>query len=205
MLRRKRVNGSERGAQLLELVLVFPLLIVLIAGAVAFGQAWNRRQILATAARSGARLGATQSTLDLTETNPPTIQKVCQQVASYLASENVSLAFMGMTSSTISSGCASPQVVAGSTADAWTYYGTAGGTTGTYGLTIEPMVQVPPPSFTSADCSATVNCIMSTRVTLSYPYNWTFGFNKVVQMIGASNYPSTITIQVYSTMANLSN
>ena len=114
MLRRMRTWRAERGAQLLELALVLPVLLVLTAGVVDFAQAWNLRQILANAARDGARLGSTQTDLDLTNTDPTSVQQICQQVASYLANENVSLAFMGMTPSTISSACGSPGTVANS-------------------------------------------------------------------------------------------
>lgn len=195
-LRRKGTSVGERGAQLLELALVLPMLLVLVAGVVDFANAWNVRQILANAARDGARLGATQSTLDLTDTSPASIQAICQQVASYLVSEHVSLAFMNMSSSSISGGCASPGVVMGANSTgapaAWTYY-----STGTYGLKIERTVNVP------STCGGAVTCIVSTRVTLTYPYNWAFGFGRLVQLIGGSSYPSTISIQVYSTMADL--
>jgi Flp pilus assembly protein TadG len=201
--RGKQTGNRESGAQLLELALVLPFLLVLIAGVADFAQAWNVRQVLANAARDGARLESSQPMNNLTDTDPVTIQKVCQQVASYLAGEHVDLAFMNMSATTISSACSSPGTVAnpnGGVPLAFTYYSTT--PTGTYGLKIEPAVQVPPAGLT---CGPTVTCVSSTRVTLIYPFNWALGFNRVVNLISTSNYPTTISISVYSTTPNIAN
>lgn len=207
-LRRMRMGREERGAQLLELALVLPMLLVLIAGVIDFAHAWNVRQILANAARDGARLGANQSDLDLSNTPPPSIQTICEQVANYLTAEHIGLAFMNNTtnnSTTVSGVCSSPDTVANTTCagmattgtcvpTAWYYYSTGTyGSPDAYGLTIERSVEAPGGAGTS------------TRVTLSYPYHWAAGFNQLVQMLGPSNYPSKIPIHVYSTIQNLAN
>jgi Flp pilus assembly protein TadG len=57
---RRRVCNEERGAALVEFALVLPLLLVVIAGIVDFGFAFQRSEILANAAREGARLGSLQ-------------------------------------------------------------------------------------------------------------------------------------------------
>jgi Flp pilus assembly protein TadG len=49
---------SERGAALVELALVVPLLLVVIAGIVDFGFAFQRYEVITNAAREGARLGS---------------------------------------------------------------------------------------------------------------------------------------------------
>ena len=209
---RKHVHTGERGMQLLEVALLLPLLLVLAAGAVDFGQAWNMRQVLANAARDGARLGANQPRSDLDNTNPASIQQICRQVASYLNQEHVNLAFMnntnnsGSPSSTISGMCSTPGTVANTScgsgtcvASAWTYYSNA---TSGYGLKIERSVDVPS---NGTDCSpgTGATCISSTRVTLNYPYSWGMGFNHIIGLFGAQNYSSTIGIEVNSTMPNL--
>ncbi len=51
------VDSRERGAALLELALVLPLLLVVIAGIVDFGFAFQRFEVITNAAREGARLG----------------------------------------------------------------------------------------------------------------------------------------------------
>ena len=210
------LRGRERGMQLLEVALLLPLLLVLTAGAVDFGQAWNMRQVLANAARDGARLGASQPFSDLNNTNPTSIQQVCQQVASYLNQEHVNLAFMnntnnsGTPSSTISGMCSTPGTIANSSCaalstggtcvpSAWTYYSNV---TYGYGLKIERTVDVPS-SGTSCAPGTGATCISSTRVTLKYPYKWGMGFNHIIGLFGAQNYPSTIAIPVDSTMSNL--
>lgn len=53
----KRRSG-EQGAALVELALVLPLLLVVIAGIVDFGFAFQRYEVVTNAAREGARLGS---------------------------------------------------------------------------------------------------------------------------------------------------
>jgi Flp pilus assembly protein TadG len=55
------VDSGERGAALLELALVLPLLLVVIAGIVDFGLAFQRFEVVNNAAREGARLGTLQN------------------------------------------------------------------------------------------------------------------------------------------------
>lgn len=205
---RKRNGRKEWGAQLVELAFVLPLLAVIVAGAADFGQAWNARQILANAARDGARLGGNQFKLDLTDSPPPSIVDICEQVADYLIQENINPSFMGvsaMNASAVSTACASPATVASTngttTPAAFTYY-TTGQNKQTYGLEIQPDIGVPPVS--GEACSSTVACVDSTEVTLTYPYNWSFGFNHVIEMFGApSTYASMITLQADATMPNI--
>jgi Flp pilus assembly protein TadG len=52
------VGGPERGTALVELALVLPLLLVVIAGIVDFGFAFQRYEVITNAAREGARLGS---------------------------------------------------------------------------------------------------------------------------------------------------
>jgi Flp pilus assembly protein TadG len=206
----------ERGSQLVELAMVLPVLLVLTAGVVDFARAWNARQILANAAREGTRLGISQPTSDLDNNNPPSIQQICQSVADYLSAQNMSLAFMnnvanlGTNSTNVQGICSTPGVMpsptcagtGGCVPSGWTYYSTE--PSGTYGLTIERNVGIPPSGDSTCGPGTGIACMTSTRVTLLYPYNWSFGFNHVINLFGgSSSYASTIPIQVYSTMANL--
>ncbi len=50
-------TGEERGAALVEFALCLPLLLVVIAGIVDFGFAFQRYEVITNAAREGARLG----------------------------------------------------------------------------------------------------------------------------------------------------
>jgi hypothetical protein len=55
MTRRARTR-SDRGAVLVELAIVIPMLLLLMVGMVEYGFAWQRQQVVTRAARSGARL-----------------------------------------------------------------------------------------------------------------------------------------------------
>jgi TadE-like protein len=52
---RRRVR-SERGAELIEFALVFPVLLLLVLGMVEFGFLFQRYEVLTNAAREGARI-----------------------------------------------------------------------------------------------------------------------------------------------------
>jgi hypothetical protein len=52
----KRVAGSERGAELIEFALVFPLLLLIVLGIVDFGFMFQRLEVVTNAAREGARI-----------------------------------------------------------------------------------------------------------------------------------------------------
>jgi Flp pilus assembly protein TadG len=196
--KRVRMKRRERGAELVELALVLPILALLAAGVVDFANGWRTRQILANAARDGARLGASTSYLDLTYSNPNSIQTICQQVANYLIQAGLNPAFMGIsgtTASAVTTGCSTPGTVGGTSStvpSAYTYYVTY--STGTYGLKIEPMAKIPSGCGGIGDA-----CIPSTRITLTYPYTWT----TMGSSFFSSGTNSTIPIQVYSTMPNL--
>jgi len=53
-----KIGGSDKGAALLELALVLPLLLVVIAGIVDFGFALQKYEVIANGAREGARLAS---------------------------------------------------------------------------------------------------------------------------------------------------
>ena len=52
----KRVARSERGAELIEFALVFPLLLMIVLGIVDFGFLFQRLEVVTNAAREGARI-----------------------------------------------------------------------------------------------------------------------------------------------------
>lgn len=169
------------GSQLLEFALVLPLLLVLVLGIFDFATAFNLKQIMNNAAREGSRIGSSQPNSDLTQTTPPSVQVIHDAVVSYLSNAGVNTSFISgdMTS-------------AGSGTFTWTYYSDA---TNGYGLKIERNVQLDTPSGP---------IIAATRVTLTYPYNWWFGFNKVIKLIvPAASYSGTIAIRTDALMGNI--
>lgn len=171
----------EEGVALFEFAVMLPLLLVLVVGLLDFANAYNIRQKLANAAREGARQGASQSMLDLTQTAPPSVDDIRDAVVAYLQGANVDTSFI---SSTMTS--------AGNFT--WTYY-----SSGNYGLKVERVVQVP----SGCGGSPSNPCTPSTRITLTYPYNWTFGFNRIVSLMTASSYSGTATIPAVALMENL--
>ncbi len=165
------------GAQLVEFAFVLPLLLVLLTGLLDFATAFNLKQKLNNAAREGARMATTQGTSDLTLPNPPSVQVVRDAVVTYLNNAGVNTSFIGST-----------MTAAG--VFTWTYY-----SSGTYGLKIERYVAVP------ATGGGTILC---TRVTLDYPYNWTFGFNRLITfLVPSASFSATIPIPTDATMQNL--
>jgi Flp pilus assembly protein TadG len=67
--RRLRSGGTERGAVLVELTFMVPLLIGLAIGAIEFGTAWGARLKTETAARAGARVGTNLGSARLADYN----------------------------------------------------------------------------------------------------------------------------------------
>jgi Flp pilus assembly protein TadG len=53
---RRRFRSGERGAELIELALVLPILLILVAGIVDFGFLFQRWEVVTNAAREGARV-----------------------------------------------------------------------------------------------------------------------------------------------------
>ncbi|HEY1068624.1 MAG TPA: TadE/TadG family type IV pilus assembly protein [Pirellulales bacterium] len=54
---RRRNKSGRRGAELVELAMVMPVMLMIVIGIVEFGRAFEAAQLLTAAAREGARLG----------------------------------------------------------------------------------------------------------------------------------------------------
>lgn len=175
--RAARPCREERGAELVEYALVLPLLLVLLVGLLDFAMAYHIKQKLSNAAREGARLGASQGIIDITQTNPPSVQAINDTVVAYLTDAGVNTSFIGSTM----------QPAGGFT---WTYY-----SAGSYGLRVQRIVNVP------ISGGGTKS---ATQVTLTYPYNWTFGFNNIIKLlIPSANVGAPISIPADAIMVNL--
>lgn len=181
--------GAAEGAELLEFALLLPIILVMVVGLLDFARAYNIKQKLANAARDGARLGAAEPTADIEgppTPTPATVQAIADDVTTYLQDAGVDTSFI--------SASASPCVTSGNpNGFCWQYL-----STGNYGLTIEREVQV---------LDANNIPLRSTRVTLVYPYDWTFGFNHVIALLyynffHAGTLPSTISITTDAMMQN---
>jgi Flp pilus assembly protein TadG len=174
-------RSSERGAELLELALVLPILLVMLVGIIDFGQAWSLKDKLTGAARDAARVAVAK----FNDTNNPqcpgetpcSVQAAASAAVAALNSANVDTCGLDPSTSTPAAGTF-----------AWTY--TAGCANP---LTIKVERAVPQ--------VVDGTTILSTRVTLSYPYNWTFA--NVAGLLRGNSFASTITISSADTMANL--
>ena len=185
-----RTLAGDGAAQIVELAVTLPLLVVILVGIYDFGQAYNLKQKLAGAAREGARFAASQSSGDLTNTGtncsgaPDSICAVRDVVDSYLVANNVNDCGLGNLTT-------APVTQSGTN---WQWTFTAGGCSnlGNLTLTINRgfVVNIAGTPAISAE---------STRVDISYPYVWQF--TRVIQLLapgpayGPSQIPATALVQ----------
>jgi Flp pilus assembly protein TadG len=66
-LRARRNGDDERGAALVEFAVCLSLIITIAFGVIEFGNAWNEKLEVETAARSGARVGSSLATARLAD------------------------------------------------------------------------------------------------------------------------------------------
>jgi Flp pilus assembly protein TadG len=170
---------ATEAAELVEFALLLPILLVMIIGILDFATAYNLKQKLANAAREGARMGSSQDKQDLSTTNPASIRAVKDDVVTYLQQAGVDTSFIGNTMS-----------YTNTTPFTATFY-----SSGSYGLKIERTILV-------TDAGGNTN--LATRVTLTYPYDWTYGFNHIIRLLIPSAAISTqIGIETDATMIDL--
>jgi Flp pilus assembly protein TadG len=170
------------GAQLVEFAVVMPLLVVLLVGITDFGTAWVLKDKLSSAARDGARVAANQPNDVLLGPPPPSVTAVRDIVVNYLTNANLTTCTVGTAASSAG-------------ALAWSY---SSATTGcsAFLLKIERGFTY---TMTSGSNTFTVS---NTRVTISYPYNWSFG--RIAKLIApSSNFGDAVTITTSVTMPNL--
>lgn len=176
----RNLASNEKGAELIEMAFALPVLVLLLAGIVDFGQAWMLKDKLDGAARDGARV-AVASFNDMT-TFPPncggapcSVQAAASAVVASLAKANADPCGMDPTGLTATGGgfTWSNSVVC------------ANG--GTFTITVARAL---PESDTSSGTNVTVLC---TRVSVSYPYTISF----------ANVFGTTATLNAAVIMANL--
>lgn len=181
-----RMRETE-AAELLEFALALPIILVMVVGLLDFAHAYSIKQKLANAAREGARVGASENRADTTTTNPGSVKAIKDDVTTYLLDAGINTSFIGTTLSWTP--C--PGSCTG------TYYTTSGGVN--YGLVIERNVK---PTYKDPNTSNLVE-VSSTRVTLYYPYDWTFGFDQVIKLlVPSSSFTDPIRIETDAMMAN---
>ncbi len=185
--RRLAILCGAEAAQLVEFALVLPLLWALAVGAFDFGAAYVLKQKLTNAAREGARIGASQSRADLSQPTPPSVRALRDAVVNYLTDANVTTCAISTT----------PDPPVPGTFRTWSYSSSTAGCTSAL-LVIERGY-----TFT-ATIGATTPNVEATRVTLNYPYNWSFS-SAIKLLAPSSSYAGAITISTNAVMQNLSN
>jgi Flp pilus assembly protein TadG len=173
------------GSQLLEFAVALPLLVVFVVGIFDFGEAFNMKQKLGNTAREGARFASSLPTSDLDAIGtPPSVTAIRDLVETHLQAGKLN-----------DCGLAGQAAVNGP-AMTWTYTAAGGGCPAPLILTIERSY-----SFQTVLGSNTFN-VISTRVSLQYPYQW--HFNKVIQLLvpGAS-YQGVSQLRTDATVPNM--
>jgi Flp pilus assembly protein TadG len=163
---------------MVEFALILPLLWALAVGAFDFGAAYVLKQKLTNAAREGARIGTNQ-----TQTTPPSVQAIADAVYNYLKDA-------GVTTCTIDT--TTPTPVTG--AQTWTY-------SSTKGCASYPILVIER-GYTFTATIGTPGVVTGTRVTLNYPFNWSFS-SAIKLLAPSSSYAGAITISTNAVMQNL--
>lgn len=170
------------GAQIVELAISLPLLVVIFVGIYDFSQAFVLKHKLSDAAREGARFASNQSTSDLTTNPPASILATRDVIGNYLIANQVN-------------DCGLNSAPASNTGWVWQFNAT-GCSAGEMTLRIDRghIVSYTPPGGLPIS-------VETTQVTLDYPYQWQF--NQVVKLIApGANYGNT-QIPTTAVMQNL--
>ncbi len=167
-------NRDERGAEIVEFAVALPLLIIFVVGIFDFSNAFTLKQRLTNIARDAARAAAGDPSNDLkggiAGPNPVSVTDVYQIVDNYLlannindcglsASQSATLSGLTWTFSAAGNGCPSPGLKL--IVNRGYYYPANGGAS------------------PSSDCISQgvtgQTAVISTCVSIQYPYAWRFG------------------------------
>lgn len=184
--------GDRDGSQIVEFAVSLPLLMALAVGIFDFGNAYNLKQKLTNAAREGARLGASQPTSDLPNTPPASVLAVRDVVDGYLKAARINDCGLGSATAT-ASGAAAPW--------SWTFTAACAGGIGNLVLTVN-RGNVFPSLIILPGVGAPLK-VITTQVTLQYPYHWQFSRVASLLVSGAS-FPGTSNLTVNAIMPNQS-
>ena len=189
LMEAKSAATGDSGSQIAEFAVALPLLLIMVVGIFDFGNAYNIKQRVTNVAREAARMGASQPTADLTTSTPASILEIRDMVAAALQNGRLSDCGLGTTAA-VAAGAATPWK--------WTFT-TSCGTAGNLVLTVDRGFV-----FTSSiTAGGTAVKMISTNVTLLYPYQWKF--NRLITLVvPTAIYPGTTQISVASVMANQS-
>jgi Flp pilus assembly protein TadG len=189
-----RLYSEDCAAQIVELAVSLPLLVVFVVGIFDFSGAFTLKQKLTNAARDGARVAAAAPANDVGNPSnpvPSSVDLAFRVVGNYLEAVNINDCGLTPSTSSVQSGLT------------WTYTATGGGCP-TGGLTIAinrgyifPATSASSPTGCTSQPSSgnTVN-VVGTCVSITYAYKWRF--NSVITLLvpgatyaGVSNLNTT--------------
>lgn len=180
---------STEASQLLEFAVALPLLVVFVVGIFDFGDAFNLKQKLNNAAREGARFASSLPTNDLSQVGatcsaPTSVCAIRDLVDSYLLAGRINDCSLSTQSATWSAATMTATFVSGT------------GCPGTLTLKVEREY-----SFQTVIDGTTFD-VVSTRVSLSYPYRW--HFNRVIQFVApGASYAGVTQISTDAIVSNM--
>ena len=187
-MRNPRSRSKSRGSQILEFAIVLPLMVALVVGIFDFGQAFSMRQKLNFAARDAARFGSTQPTNDLSQALPLSVTAIRDLADSDLVASGINDCGLGAIKQTGTL--------------VWTATGTCAGSS-TFTLTIDRGFLTPPTSQSGLAVPGTAATLrlISTHISISYPYQW--HFNRVIQLlVPGATYAAITNIRVEAISPN---
>jgi Flp pilus assembly protein TadG len=189
-----RLGSEDQAAQIVELAVSLPLLVVFVVGIFDFSGAFTLKQKLTNAAREGARVAAAAPANDLGDPSnqvPASVDIGLRVVDNYLQAENINDCSID------------PNTPSGHSGLTWTYTASANGCP-TGGLTVAinrgyvfpPTGASSPTGCTSQPSSGSTLNIVTTCVSVTYAYKWRF--NSVITLLvpgatyaGVSNLNTT--------------
>jgi Flp pilus assembly protein TadG len=181
----------DDGAQMVEFAVALPLLVVLVVGIFDFSAAFTLKQKLTNVARDAVRVAAADPASDVpssTSAVPASVSDAFQLISNYFVANKINLC--GMT--TASFVHTSPEV--------WTYSDNGNGCPSAGVTVIINRGYYYPQSLSSQPANATCTpqalggqtAMISTCVSISYPYQWRFG--RVASLLGSGPaLPPTLT------------
>jgi Flp pilus assembly protein TadG len=181
---------EEQAAQIVEFAVSLPLLVVFVVGIFDFSGALSLKQKLTNAAREAARVAAADPSNDLS-TNysspssgmPVSISDAYQAVDNYFLSENINdCGLKGQNPSP-------------STGITWSSQANGNGCPGAVTLTINRGC------FTQQPIGGVTTDVVSTCVTISYPYRWRFN-SVITLLVPNAKYGSITYISANATAFN---
>lgn len=183
----RSITSETAGSQIVEFAVTLPLILVMVVGIFDFGNAFNLKQKLTNAAREAARFGAASPTADLTNGSPNSVLAIRDLVSNYLLTAKINDCGIGTAAAT---------PVGGSTPWKWSFTGTCPNG-GSFVLTVDRGNVF----ISSVLAGGTAIKVISTNVSISYPYKWQF--NRVIGLlVSGASYPANTQITVNSTLAN---